>query len=206
MLKKLFAAALLLAFTATANATPLIGINGEFDIAAGGHLTLNADGSVSEIEFVKLDVSFFISETITSGLDNDFHGRLTTDENMDIAANPLILDGFVANSLLWSVAGFDFFISDVISNQTIDNTTGITIIGTLKHEDFLDTESQYFISGQGLNVGENTGRGFSATVTSPAPPVVGPNPPVEVSAPGTLAVFGLALIGFAASRRQKKSI
>jgi len=212
MLKKLFAAALLLAFTAMANATPLVGINGMFDISITGDLFLNHDGTIAEIDFTNMEVgsapnATFYDRNTELDLNNDFFGPVVDEAAIQISTTTLNITSFANDSLLWSIAGFDFFISEITDNLTFGNTTGLTIIGTLKKVGFEDTRSEYFISAQSLVGGrDNLSRSFSGTVTSPAPPVVLPEPPREVSAPGTLAVFGLALIAFAASRRQKKSI
>ncbi len=215
MLKKLCAAVLLLAITATANAnpiSPLSGINGMFDISLTGDLLINNDGTIAEIDFNTMEVgsapnNTFYDASTTQFLSNDFFGPLEEDDTITIGAGTLNTSLFVTDTLLWSIAGYEFYISEITDNHTSNNITGLTIIGTLKKSGFDDTRSQYFISGQTLHAGiDNTSRSFSATVTSPAPPVISEEPPVEVSAPGTLALFGLALVGFAASRRQKKSV
>lgn len=224
MLKKLFAAVLLLAITATANATLMRGINGQFDMFINANVNFNVDGSISELYFNNLLLAATPAKTIKNSVINDFFipfefepflAALTITKNPLIMANiaadvaadaaDVAAGGVATRTSLWSFLGFEFFITEVASNKTDGDTTGLTIIGTLTHDNYEDTKSEYFISGQYLDVGLTNSKGFSATVTSPAPPSP-PPPPVEVSAPGTLALFGLALVGFAASRRQKKSI
>jgi len=198
MFKNLFTAALLFAssilISTSANAT-LMGIDGEFEMFVGGNVKIAADGSVSEIYFNSLLVGFSVSEKIKNGQDNDFYGRLLPFSPILVTTNPLVTASVVAGTSLWSVAGFEFFITEIVANQTAGTATGIKIIGTLTHEDFADTKSEYFISGQNLTVGDNLNKTLSASVTSPAPK--------EIPEPGTLAIFALGLMGFAANRKKK---
>lgn len=203
MLKKLFAAALLFAVTATANATPIpAGINGSFDMSVEGTINVDENGSI-----ISLLITYLAASTPNT---DDFDGRWSRAANNNVAQHiteTLVLDD-IAGKTLFTLAGFSFDITVLRSNVGVEAngvfSNSLYLLGMFTHADFTATEAEFFVSSQALVEGENINKGFSATVTSPAPPA--PAPPVEVSAPGTLAVFGLALIGFAASRRQKKSI
>lgn len=200
MLRSLFAAVLLLALTTTANATPIKpGINGEFEMFVGANVTLDNEGLISEILFSQILVGFSVSDTIANGQSNDFFGLVAPFSMVTLTsgANPLIVNSFVAGSSFWSVGGFEFFIDEITANATVGIASGIKIIGTLTHDDYKNTTSEFFISGQNLNTGVNLNKTLSASVTSPAP--------VAVSEPGTLAILALGLMGFAARRKQKSA-
>jgi len=206
MLKKLFIASLMLAVSATANAT-LISINGLAGFASNGDITVDEMGEITEISYDNILV-FSINPTVESGKSNDFYPHMTFLQHVE-TETPLFTADVEAVSILnealgeedalnsvhlWSVGGFSFAATEITHNGTKDGVTGLVMLGMLSHEGYEDTLAQYFISAQGLSVGVNNGA-FSATVTSPAP----------ISEPGTLAIFGLALVGFAASRKKKSA-
>jgi hypothetical protein len=203
MLRKLFTAALLLAVTATANATPMK-INGFVDFFAVGGITLDETGAITQIDYFFNSVAY-LEANLKTGKTNDFFTEMEAGDTVT-TTSPLVIAAIEAVNLetpegeapigvnLWSVGGFSFDATEVSYNETKDGFTGLAILGTLSHEGFADTVARYFISAQSLTLGVNNG-GFSATLTSPAP----------ISEPGTLAIFGLALVGFAASRKKKSA-
>jgi hypothetical protein len=206
MLKKLFAAALLLAFTATANATPMKGIDGKFSIGGFATTTLSEDNTITEVAFTL---------AFAGGASGDFLGYIPTGSDVVTLdpsdyTNPLtitknLVDGTFETTFGFTVGGFTFVADEVISNTTSVNSGSLVtnldgnlhLRGTLSGNGFADTYTQLLFSTQSLNSDGTAFSGFSLSVTSPAPSVV--------SEPGTLAIFGLALVGFAAASRKKKS-
>lgn len=207
MLKKLFIAAILLANTVTANATP-ISINGLVDFFSVGTVTVDEMGSITQIDYAFTNVAY-LEDTVKNGKNNDFFGEMSSGDLVTVQS-PLVISTIEAisvanealeeddelNSLeLWTVGGFSFAATEIIHNETENGFTGLSMLGMLSHEGHKDTLAQYFISATDLTIDGITTKAFSATVTSPAP----------ISEPGTLAIFGLALVGFAASRKKKSA-
>jgi hypothetical protein len=192
MLKKLFAAALLLAFTATAHATPM-GINGTFDMFGTASIATDAAGEITSIDFDNL---------LTTAPNNDDY--LPFFNFLDVAltpTNPLFLND-ILNKVVFEVAGFTFTSTSIRGSSFTDVggliSANLYLIGDVSGNGFATTSSQFHFSTQGLiKDGLTLNKGFSVTVTSPAPAVV--------SEPGTLAIFALSLIGFAASRKKKSA-
>lgn len=190
MLKKLFAAGLLLLITATANAAPITGINGSFDVFGIGQTTLNANGEIAQVDFSLNSTLFPVLAT------GDYLDYFTSDSIFSVK-NPLILSNIVGIEL-WTVEGFSFTGTSIRQNSTQGASTGLYIIGNVTHADFIATETEWFFSTQGLTNNSVNVKSFSSTVTSPAPVVT-------VAEPTSLAIFALGLMGFAA-RRKRKSV
>jgi hypothetical protein len=201
MLKKLFATALLLAFTVTANATPIkSGITGQFGMTGEGTIEVNDKG-----EFISIFFDFLDAGTPKA---DDFSGKWKRNDAVSIES-PLN----IANALdkldnnkevkIFELAGFEFILTGLRGNtgNKLGNvySTNLFLLGMLSHDDYITTEAEFHFSSQGLSLNpiNNKSQAFSVSVTSPAP--------VDVSEPGTLAIFGLALVGFAATRKKKSA-
>jgi hypothetical protein len=193
MLKKLFAASLLLILSATLNATPIkTGINGAFDVLGQGPITTDENGIITSVGFNLL---------ITGATnDDDYRDYWVSSQVITTLQNPLVLS-LSLDQLIFSFSGFYFILREIRSNiSTLDLPSGLfssnlVLIGDISHDDFITTSSQFHFSTQALvKDSTNQNKGFSITVTSPAPS--------PISEPGTLAIFGLVLIGFAASRKK----
>ncbi len=193
MLKRLFATALLLAFTVTGNATPMkTGINGTFDVLGQGPITTDANGIITSIGF-----GFLIAGATN---DDDFRQYWVSSTLINTPVNPLVLANSI-DQVAFSFSGFNFTIKEIRSNLSKKQASSdlydsnLVLIGDISHDDFITTSSQFHFSTQAIKKNDVTNnKAFSITVSSPAP----------INEPGTLAIFGLALVGFAA-RRKKKS-
>jgi len=196
MLKKLFIAALLLVLTSTANATLIeveSGIDGTFDLGGFATITTADTGQITEIVFDNL-------YTANPNDDDDYSGLFSMFTFAE-TPNPLVLSNIV-NAVVFKVAGFTFTVTSILDNSfSIDGglvSANLFLIGDMMHESFITTSSQLHFSTQGLILGgETTNKSFSMTVTSPAPEAV--------PEPGALAIFALALVGFAVNRKRKSA-
>jgi hypothetical protein len=206
MLKKLFTAGLLLLVTATANAT-LMGINGTFSVGS-----LAAESTLSDDNLL---TSIIFHNAKAGAAEGDFASFLPSgfSEGVPLVSltSPLIIGvdaitGKFITDFSFLVGGFTFVSEEVMSNtwsstsasQTTNLSADLHLRGTMSGNGFADTYTQLIFSTQGLTSGDTKTRSWSLTVTSPAP--------VLVPEPGTLAIFALGLVGFAASSRKKKSV
>jgi hypothetical protein len=190
MLKKLFTAALFILATSTAANAAFI--DGTFGVSGVASTTLNASGEIVSIDFGSAPLNAVIP---TLNYATEFGGAFSSFT----IQNPLNIATVLTTSPVWSVAGFTFDATSIVENATNGSGTSLTIIGDVSHNDYDTTESQLFFSSQGLTIGGTTASTFSFTVSSPVPPAFG------VSEPGTLAIFGLGLMGFAVSRKKKSA-
>jgi len=191
MLKTLFAAVLLFAFITTANATPIkTGINGTFDIMGQGPITTDANGIITSIGF----------GLVIAGATNedDFRNYWVSTQLINTPVNPLSLSNSI-DQVAFSFSGFNFTVKEIKNNisKKQSNTdlydANLVLIGNLSHNDFITTPTQFHFSTQALvKNGTTNNKGFSITVSSPAP----------ISEPGALVIFGLALVFFAANRKK----
>lgn len=194
MLKKLFIAAVLLVLTSTANATLIeSGIDGTFDLFGTAEITTDDTGQVTEIFFNNL---FTLKPN-----DDDYDGYFDLLTIAETPNNPLVLSNII-NAIVFEVAGFTFTTTSILDNSfSIESglvSADLFLIGDMMHESFITTSSQLHFSTQGLiQDGVTTNKSFSITLTSPAPRLV--------PEPGTLAIFALALVGFAANRKRKSA-
>ena len=196
MLKKLFVASLLLILSTTLNATPIkTGINGAFDVLGQGPITTDENGIITSVGF-----DFLIAGATN---DDDYRDYWVRSQVITTLQNPLVL-ALSLDQLIFSYSGFDFILREIRSNiSTLDLSSGLfnsnlVLIGDISHDDFITTSSQFHFSTQAIiKDGTTENKGFSITVTSPAPSAV--------TEPGTLAIFGFALVGFAVASRKKKS-
>jgi hypothetical protein len=205
MLKKLFAAAILLAFTATASAGPIQGLTATFGLSGSADITIDEQGFIQSVFFEFLDTEKAPSALATSWARN---AAVQTPSN-PLSTDPLLIAGTEVFSLAdqdvnYSGGLFTFIATEFRSTSaTFANnafSSNFSLIGTLSHSlnRFADTKTEFFFSSQALRYGSdgiNKEASFSVTVTSPAPALI--------SEPTTLAIFGLALVGFAASRKKK---
>jgi len=194
MLKKLFAATLLLIASTAANAEIMQGINGSFGVGGFAATTLDLDGDIVAIDFS--DFSFIADEVVVG----DYQPYISSSSIINYDVNPLILADLTIGDTLFNIDGFTFdFISFTQTTDAISN--GLRIIGDVSHVDFFTTETEWFFSIQGLTAG-NTGTAiYSSTITSPAPLRVA----VPVPEPGTLAIFAVGLVALSL-RRKKKTV
>jgi hypothetical protein len=188
MLKKLFTAALFILATSTANAGF---IDGEINVAGFATATVSASGAIESLSLTTATVGS-VTDDYSSVL-----AAITPFVSTFDLVNPLDLTNSIVGLDLFTIEGFTFNGVSVDINHTIGATTSITIIGNVSHTGFDTTESQLFFSSQGLTAGTTTtGSAYSLQITSPTP---------TVSEPGTLAIFGLGLMGFAVSRKKKSA-
>ncbi len=207
MLKKLFTAALMLAVSATATATPMKpSIDGMFSISGFAETVLSEENTITSVSF---------SVAFAGGATGDFLGHIASGNDVEQLVpgdytNPLTITyneetELFSTDFALTVGGFTFNAEEVLGN-TATPTTGsdttnldgnIHIRGTLSHDEFADTYTQLLFSTQGLSTGGSAFTSMSMTILSPAPALI--------SEPGTLAIFGLALVGFAAGRKKKSA-
>lgn len=190
MLKKLFASAILLFVTVSANATLMNSINGTFDFFGIGKTTLNADGEVQKIDFSLNNRLYPVL------LEGTYADELSTTDTFSVV-NPLLFANILGKDL-WSIGGFTFNATSIAENGTDKNgATGLSIIGDVSHDKFITTSTLWFISSQFLTLDGTSIKSFSSSIISPDP--------ASVSAPATITILGLALVGFGVARRKKQA-
>ncbi|MFT5880907.1 MAG: hypothetical protein ACI86X_002046 [Moritella sp.] len=182
----LAASAVLLTTSAVAFAGP---ISGQIDFSGNAVVTI-ANDQITEIDFANLGQQ---GSPIVGQASGDF--LPTYGMSVDY------IDPFVVSApqaALWSVDGFTFDLTQILSNQSIDvNNNGtadyaiITGNGVIHNAGFDDTQGEWTFSTQGFgNLGNGGSFSFSATT---------------VPEPAAIALLGLGLIGFGAARRKKQA-
>ncbi len=164
-------------------------ITGQIDFSGNAVVTI-ANDQITEIDFANSGEQGSPTVSQASG---DF--LPTYGMSVDYV-DPFIVSA--PQAALWSVGGFTFDLTTILSNQSIDvDNNGsadyaiITGNGVINKAGFDATEGEWTFSTQGFgNLGNGGSFSFSAT---------------SVPEPAAIALLGLGLIGFGAARRKKQA-
>ncbi|WP_022940379.1 PEP-CTERM sorting domain-containing protein [Psychromonas hadalis] len=180
LLKLVAAATLLVASTSTFATPALEEITGKLDFFGAAEATLNNNkDAVTSLNFIA-------GFTFLAAGDYQALNVLTpvTFNNITSFA-PLVLQG-----PLWAVGGFTFDLESITLNQADTTFIRLAGSGTLKGVGYADTAGTWTFSADDSTGIENGKFTFSASA---------------VPAPATIALLGLALVGFGAARRKKQA-
>lgn len=177
-LLKTIAAAGLLTLSSIATAMPISG-----DINFTGLASYNvAGGEVSEIAFTNTPEVLSASGSFSS---------VAISSPVTIPNNPFILANLPL--ALWSVGGFTFELKTVafnaVTNSGFGQSASVSGYGTISKAGYDDTSGIWGFTSQSA-VGDISNGEFSFSA-------------VTVPEPGTIALLGMALIGFGVARRQR---
>lgn len=179
LLISVFTALSLLTVSTFATALPII--SGQLDIGGKGVFSVTAE-QVTQIDLVETP--------LVLGATGDFSSTVSVGDVVTYP-DPFILGGLPLG--LWSVGGFSFLLENISTNVVVNIAgTDFALVegtGTISSAGYENTEGSWTYSSQ--SNGGVFGQGeFSFSSTT-------------VPAPATVALLGIALVGFGITRRQR---
>ena len=177
-LLKAIAAAGLLTMSSVAAAMPISGLINFSGLASYAI----AGNEVTEIQFTDTPKVLSVTESFSS---------IPVSSSVTLPNNPFVLANLPL--ALWSVGGFTFELKNVAFNEVAPNGLGtratVSGYGTISGNGYDATDGVWGFSSQTATGGFGDGEfSFSATT---------------VPEPATIALLGMALIGFGVARRQR---